>query len=427
LSVVTGLVVGLVPALLVSRRSIVQSLRASGSNVTQSPRVRQTLVVGQVAMTVVLLCGAGLLVRTMMALDRTNNGFDKHDVLTLQVALPPVRYTAERRTAFYREAVAALRGLPGVESAAAANSLAVIGTPRGGTGIHLLGTPDASMNDRPSAVIRVVTPGYFQTLRVPVLRGREFTEADDANPAPGFVVNEAFAKKVLAGIDPLTAKLSVWMERENPYLPVIGVVGNVSEGSVRDSPQPTVFYSHRRMAETGMTLFIRANRPAALAAPAAAAIHRLDPNVAVTKIQTFEGALAESLARERLNALVSGGFALSGLLVASLGLYGLLAFIVAERTREIGIRIALGANLRRLKGSVVGGGLRLVGIGAAVGVGGSLLLLRSFGTLLFGVTPYDVSTYAAVLTLLGAVAAAASYVPARRAARVEPLVALRHV
>jgi putative ABC transport system permease protein len=426
LSVVTGLVVGLVPALLVSRRSIVQSLRAGGSNVTQSPRVRQTLVVCQVAMTVVLLCGAGLLVRTMMALDRANNGFDKHDVLTMQVALPPVRYTAERRTAFYREAVAALRGLPGVESAAAANSLAVIGTPRGGTGIHLLGTPDASMNDRPSAVIRVVTPGYFRTLRVPVLRGREFTEADDANPAPGFVVNEAFAKKVLAGIDPLTAKLSVWMERENPYLPVIGVVGNVSEGSVRDSPQPTVFYSHRRMAEPGMTLFVRAKQPTALAAPAAAAIHRLDPNVAVTKIQTFEGALAESLARERLNALVSGGFALSGLLVASLGLYGLLAFIVAERTREIGIRIALGANLRRLKGSVVGGGLRLVGIGAAVGVGGSLLLLRSFGTLLFGVTPYDVSTYAAVLTLLGAVAAAASYVPARRAARVEPLVALRH-
>ena len=425
LSVLTGLVVGLVPAVLVARRSIVASLRAGGPNVTVSPRVRQTLVVCQVAMTVVLLCGAGLLVRTVIALSHVNNGFDKHGVLTMKVGLPGIRYTPERRTAFYREAVAALRALPGVESAAAANSLAVIGTPRGGTVFHRLGTPELPINDRPATVIRVVTPGYFRTLRIPVLRGREFTEADDANPAPGFIVNEAFAKAYLSDVDPLAAKLSVWMENENPHLPVIGVVGNVSEGSVRDNPQPTLFYSHRRMSETGMTLFVRTSQPEALAKPAVAALHAIDPNLAVTKIRTFESALAESLARERLSALVSGGFALSGLLLASLGLYGLLAFLVAERTREIGIRIALGAHLGRLTGSVVGGGLRLVAVGAAIGVVVSLLLLRSFGTLLFAVTPYDLSTYATVLALLGAVAVLASYIPARRAARVEPLVALR--
>jgi predicted permease len=312
-----------------------------------------------------------------------------------------------------------------VESAAAANSLAVIGTPRGGTVFHRLGTPELPMNDRPVAIIRVVTPGYFRTLRIPVLRGREFTEADDANPAPGFIVNEAFAKAFLSDVDPLGASLSVWMERENPHLPVIGVVGNVSEGSVRDNPQPTVFYSHRRMPESGMTLFVRTSQPEALTKPAVAALHEIDPTLAVTKIRTFESALAESLARERLSALVSGGFAVSGLLLASLGLYGLLAFLVAERTREIGIRIALGAHLGRLTVSVISGGLGLVAIGAAIGVGGSLVLLRSFGTLLFGVTPYDLSTYATVLALLGAVAAVASYMPARRAARVEPLVALR--
>jgi putative ABC transport system permease protein len=425
LSVVTGLVVGLVPAVLMARRSIVGSLRAGGSNATVSPRVRQTLVVCQVAMTVVLLCGAGLLVRTVIALSRVNNGFDKHGVLTMEVGLPGARYTPERRVAFYRDAVARLRALPGVESAAAANSLAVIGSPRGGTVFHRLGTPELPINDRPAAVIRVVTPGYFRTLRIPVLRGREFTEADDANPAPGFIVNEAFAKAYLSDGDPLAVSLSVWMEDENPHLPVIGVVGNVSEGSVRDNPQPTVFYSHRRMAETGMTLFVRTNQPEALTKPAVAALHDIDPNLAVTKIRTFESALGESLARERLSALVSGGFALSGLLLASLGIYGLLAFLVAERTREIGIRIALGAHLGRLTGSVVGGGLRLVAVGAAIGVGGSFLLLRSFGTLLFGVTPYDLSTYATVLALLGAVAVLASYIPARRAARVEPLVALR--
>lgn len=425
LSVLTGLVVGLVPAVLVARRSIGASLRASGSSVTQSPRVRQTLVVCQVAMTVVLLCGAGLLVQTVIALNGATNGFDEQGVLTMEIGLPGTRYTPERRAAFYREAVATLRALPGVASAAAANSLAVIGTPRGGTAFHRLGTPELPLNDRPVAVIRVVTPGYFRTLRIPVLRGREFTEADDANPAPGFIVNEAFAKTFLSEVDALGASLSVWMERENPHLPVIGVVGNVSEGSVRDNPQPTVFYSHRRMSESGMTLFVRTSQPDALTKPVVAALHDIDPNLAVTKIRTFESALAESLARERLNALVSGGFALSGLLLASLGLYGLLAFLVAERTREIGIRIALGAHLGRLTGSVISAGLRLVGIGAVIGVGGSLLVLRSFGTLLFGVTPYDLSTYATVLALFCAVAALASYLPARRAARVEPLVALR--
>jgi putative ABC transport system permease protein len=215
------------------------------------------------------------------------------------------------------------------------------------------------------------------------------------------------------------------MQEENPYLPIIGVVGNVSEGSVRDTPQPTVFYSHRQMPETAMTLFLRANRPEAIASPAVNAIHRADPNLAVTKIRTFEGALAESLARERLNALVSGSFALGGLFLASLGLYGLLTFLVAERTKEIGIRIALGAQLGRLTRSVIGDGLGLVAVGAGIGIVGSLLLLRPLETLLFGVAPNDLATYAIVLALLCAVAGLASYVPARRAARVEPLVALR--
>jgi putative ABC transport system permease protein len=424
-SVLTGIVVGLVPAMLAARRSVVPSLRAGGSNVTHAPRLRQILVIAQVAMTVVLLCGAGLLARTVIALNRVNAGFDKHGVLTMNVILPATRYTPERRIAFFRDAVAALRALPGVESAAAANSLAVIGSPRGGTSFHRIGTPELPMNDRPAAVIRVVTPGYFHTLRIPVLRGREFTDADAANPAAGFIVNEAFAKAFLSDVDPLTTAISVWMEDDNPHLPIIGVVGDVSEGSVRDEPRPTVFYSHRRMPETGMTLFARSNQPETLTNLAVDAIHAIDRNLAVTKVRTFETAMAESLARERLNALVSGSFAVSGLLLASLGLYGLLAFLVAERTKEIGIRIALGAHVGIVTAAVIGGGLRLVGVGAAIGIGVSVTLARLFGTLLYGVTPYDVSTYVAVLALLGTVAALASYIPARRAARVEPLVALR--
>jgi putative ABC transport system permease protein len=424
-STVTGIVVGLVPAVLAARRSIVTSLRAGGSNVTHAPRLRQVLVICQVAMTVVLLCGAGLLARTVIALNRANAGFDKHGLLTMNVILPPTRYTPERRVAFFRDAIAALRALPGVESAAAANSLAVIGSPRGGTTFHRLGTPELPMNDQPSAVVRVVTPGYFHTLRIPVLHGREFTDADAANPAAGFIVNEAFAKAFLSDVDPLTTAISVWMEDDNPHLPIIGVVGDVSEGSVRDEPRPTVFYSHGRMSEAGMTLFARSNHPEALTTVAVDAIHAIDRNLAVTKVRSFETAMAESLARERLNAVVSGSFAVSGLLLACLGLYGLLAFVVAERTKEIGIRIALGARVGTVTGSVIGGGLRLVGAGAAIGVGLAMMLARLFGTLLYGVKPDDASTYLVVLVLLGTVAALASYLPARRAARVEPLVALR--
>jgi len=425
LSALAGVVVGIVPAVLVANQSIVASIRSGGISVAHSPRIRQVLVVCQVSMTVVLLCGAGLLLRTMIALNATNNGFDKRDVLTMEVVLPPARYNPERRIAFYRETVDAIRNLPGVDAAAAANSLAVIGGPRGGSWFHRLGTPELPAPERPATLIRVVTPGYFRTLRIPVLRGREFTAADESSPTQSFVVNEAFVKQFLSDVDPLGESLTVWMQDKNPYLPIVGVVGDVSEGSVRDNAQPTVFYSHRQMSEIAMTLFVRTQQPGAVSSSVLALIRRVDSNLAVTKVQTLEGALADSVARERLNAMVSGAFALSGLLLASLGLYALLAVIVAERTKEIGIRIALGAQLGRLKRSVVGGGLRLVALGVVIGVGGSLLLLRSLGPLLFRVTPVDTTTYGVVLVLLCGVAAIASYVPARRAARVEPLVALR--
>lgn len=425
LSIVTGVLVGLVPAIIAARQSLAGALRSSGSSVTQSPRLRQGLVVCQVGMTVILLCGAGLLMQTLFALESANNGLDRHDVLTLEVGLPGARYPVEKRVLFYRSAVAALRALPGVESAAAANSLPVIGGPQGGTVFHRLGTPEVPINERPVTVVRVVTAGFFQALGTPVIRGREFGEADESVPLPGFIVNQAFVNTHLQGVDPLGVSLSVYMQQENPHAPIIGVVGDVPEGAVRSAAEPTVYYSHRQFSQANMTLFLRANRPAAQVASAVAALHRLDPSVAVSRIRTFDDAIAESLARDRLSALVSTAFALCALLLVSLGLYGLLSFMVTERTKELGIRIALGAHVGRLTRSVIAGGLWLVGIGSALGIAAAIVLLRWLGTLLFGVTPNDLLTYASVLAVLVAVAALASYIPARRAARVEPLVALR--
>ena len=424
LSVLTGLVAGLAPSVIVARRPIVESLHASSSRVTHSPRIRQLLVVGQVAMTVVLLCGAALLVRTVTALTSANHGFEQQGLLTMQVALPGTRYPIERQVAFQQELLTTIRELPGVDSAGAANSLPVIGAPRAGTRFHRYSTPVVPPTQMSSATIRVVTPGYFRTLRIPVLRGREFTHADDANLTPGFIVNQAFVERYLPNVDPLRESLMVRMRDENPYAPIIGVVGNVGEGSMRSAPRPTIFYSHSQLP-LGPTLFVRTDRPVAMAEAVTGVIHRMDPNLVIRNVRTFEEAVAESLAQERLTALVTGAFAVSGLLLASLGLYALLAFMVGERTREIGLRIALGANGSELTWSVVRDGLRLASIGALAGVVLSLVVLPSFGTLLFGVTPTDTTTYAVVLTLLAAVAGLASYVPARRAARVEPLTALR--
>jgi putative ABC transport system permease protein len=425
LSLATGGIAGLASTLLFARRSMADALRARGSKAGHAPRVRQALVVLQVAMTVVLLCGAGVLVRTLIALDRAPRGFDAQDVLTMRLAISPARYPDERPRDFYRDALTRLRALPGVESAAVAASLPMVGSPRGGTSFHELGTPERPASERPSTVVRMVGPGYFRTLRIPVLRGREFTDVDNESPMGGFIVNETFARTYLSGREPLTTSISVRMMEENPHLPIIGVVGDISEGSVRIAPKPTVFYSHGRMPWATMTLFVRGRQPESVVKPITAALRDLDPTLVVSSVRTIESALAESLARERLSALISTSFGVGGLLLAALGLYGLLAYLVAERTKDIGIRIALGAPLTRITGSVVTGGLLLVALGAAIGIVGSLLLLRPLGTLLFGVTPYDIPTYAVVVLLLGAIAALACYLPARRASRIEPLTALR--
>jgi putative ABC transport system permease protein len=425
LSVVTGFIFGAGPAFAATRNSLSEALREGGRSLTRSARLRQGLLITQVAMTVLLLCGAGLLLRSFAALNGVRTGVDAPDVLTMQVSLPAARYNRNQQVAFAQGAIERLRGLPGVEAAGAARSIPVMG-PTAGTGVHIQGTQDVAMNERPMARVRSATPGYFATLGIPVVRGRDFNDGDlKENAEPVFIVNDAFARTHLAGRDPLETTIKVFMSSDNPYARIIGVVADVNEGSIRNAAAPTVFYNLRQLTYSGITLFVRGREPSSLMKTAAQAIRDLDPNLPVTQVRTLQQAFGLSIARERLNAIVSGAFALTAMLLASLGLYGLLAFLVAERTREIGIRIALGAKASSVLRMVMHHGLRLVLCGAVLGLATALAVSRWIRSLLFGITPYDPLTFAAVIALLVAVSALAAFVPARRATKVDPAITLR--
>jgi predicted permease len=424
LSVITGVVVGLAPALPSLRFSIAEHLRNGGRSVTASLRLRQVLIVSQVAMTVVLLCGAGLLVRTLAALHRDPIGVDAKGVWSMRLELPTSRYQPAQMNAFFRQLTERLASLPGVQSASAARDIPVSTQRLSGTSFRILGQPESPVNDRPTTRVRVVTPDYFRTLGIPLLKGRDFTHEDRVGVPLVYVVNEAFVKKHFPNQDPLSASISVTMQ-DLSFGQIIGVVGDVKEGTLRGVPEPTVFYNYRQLLSAGLTFFVRSSRGSELAREVAQVVREMDPNLPLIEVRMLEDAFAESLARERLNAVVSGVFALCALLVASLGLYGLLAFTVAERANEIGIRMAVGARAQQVLRMVVGQGLALVTLGAALGLIAAFATSRFLESLLFGITPHDALTFCSVTALLAVVSFIAAVIPARRAARVDPIVVLR--
>jgi putative ABC transport system permease protein len=425
ISLLTGLIFGLAPAITATRGSLATYLHGVGRSITHSARIRQGLVIAQVTMTVILLCGAGLLVRSFAALNSISTGVDANQVMTMQITMPAPRYDRNQQVELVSRIIERLETLPGVQSAGATRSLPVIG-PTAGTGVHFKGTPDVAMSDRPMARIRMATPGYFKTVGTPIVSGHEFTWDDQRpNAELVFVVNQAFVKAYLPGKDPLATSMRVWMGTENPFGRIVGVAADVLEGSLRGGAVPTVFYNQRQLSYSGMTLFVRTNRPSTIAREAVQVIHDIDRDVPVTQVRTLRDAFGQSIAQDRLNAGVSGAFAVTALLLASFGLYGLLAFLVAERTREIGIRMALGAEAATLVQMVMNHGLSLVAAGGLLGLIGAFAISRFIKTLLFEVSSYDPTTFVAVTLLLILVGALAAFLPAYRAATVNPIVALR--
>jgi putative ABC transport system permease protein len=428
LSILTGVFFGLAPALVTSRAGLIRGLRESSrSGIGTGGSLRSWFVGAEVAFSVILLVGATLLFRSLVGLQSVNPGLDATNVLSFRVSLPNARYReAPRRTQFFAKAIDEISQLPGVRSAGAVSYLDFNGIVAG-TSVRIAGRPEPKPGEELVANIRTVMPGYFKSLGIPLKSGRDFTAADNDPATPyRFIVNEAFVRSYLRGQEPLGTQISAAMDNKNPFGEIIGVAGDVYDGALDKPARATVYYIHSHLPYTSMTFVVRAaGNPLTLTDPVRRIIRGLDSAQPVADIRSMESIVAETFSRQRFSAFLLSGFSLTSLLLAAIGIYGVLAYSVTERTREIGVRVALGAQPGRIVTLIVGTGARVVVAGAIAGIAGALALSGLLKGLLFGVGPRDTGTFVLVPLVLLAVALVAAYVPARRAARLEPMEALR--
>jgi putative ABC transport system permease protein len=373
-----------------------------------------------------LLAGASLLFRTLVKLQHTDPGLSAHNLLTFRFSLPTARYRAPvERTALFAKAIERIEHLPGVQSVSAVSYLPFDGL-SARTGVNVAGKP-ARPGELPSATVRTIMPRYFATMKIPLLRGRDFTAVDNTPEAPmRFIVNDAFVRANYPGEEPLGKAISVRMDTTNPMGEIIGVVADVQEDSVGKDPTPTVYYNHAHLVYSAMVVLVRTTGdPMSAVAPVRRIMHELDPAQPVADVRRMETVLGATYGRERFSAILMGGFSLSALLLAAIGIYGVLAYSVAERTREIGVRLAMGAQPGRIVAMVLGDGGRLVVIGFAIGMAGALAVSKFMADMLFNTPPRDPVSFTLAPLMLLMVGLVASWVPARRAARLDPIQALR--
>jgi putative ABC transport system permease protein len=427
LSVLTGLLFGLAPALVTLRLDLMSALRGDSRAGSAGVGVRSWLVGAEVAMSVILVAGALLLFRSLVGLETVNPGFQPSGLLTFRVTLPPARYATPRlRTQFFARAIEQLAHLPGVRAVSAASCVPFSGG-CAGTSVNIEGRPPAKPGEEISASIQTVMPGYFHTLGIPLASGRDFNEFDNSDTAPyRFIVNEAFARRYMRGEQPLGKRINVAMEMGNPFGEIIGVAADARELSLDREPVPTVYYIHSHLSYPRMIFLVRTDaKPMALAEPARRVIQRLDPAEPLAAVRTMEDVMGDNFARQRFSAWLLAGFAAIALILAGIGIYGILAYSVTARTREFGVRAALGADSGRIIALVLKSGARPVIGGLAIGVAGAFGLAGLLKSLLFGIGPHDPATFGVVPLLLAAIALVASFLPARRAARLDPMEALR--
>jgi putative ABC transport system permease protein len=430
-SLLTALLFGMIPALQATKTDLNESLKEGGRASTDGPRrrrIRSLLVVLEIALSLVLLIGAGLVVRSFARLQQVDPGFNVENLLTMTINLSPARYRTGEQVADAGERILSnLRSQPGVESASAATAL-----PLGAGGFYLgrvfliEGHPEPPAAPDHPAQWNVITPTYFETLRIPVIKGRVFTERDTATSTPVIVINETLARTMFPGEDPIGKRIRSWRD-ENKLREIVGIVKDVRYFGRDDELRGLVFVPHRQDSWRALVLAIRTTGdPSSMAEPARDQIWAIDKDMAIADVLTMEKALDDSVAPARFQMMLLGLFGLLALTLAAVGIYGMLSYSVAQRSHEIGVRMALGARSGDVLKMVVRQGMTLTFIGVGIGLIGSFAVTRLMSSLLYEISALDPWTFSIISLMLVAVAFFASYIPARRATRVDPMVALRY-
>ncbi len=430
LTLLTGIIFGLVPAVEATRFDLNDSLKEGGKNIgggSRTQRLRSLFVVTQVALALVLLVGAGLFMKSLSRLRSVDPGFNSKNLLTMRVNLPERKYDTDPKVLdFFSRALEQLRAIPGVESAGAINSLPFNG-PHSGTRIQIEGEPVRPPGQELHTGICVTDLNYFQAMQIPLKRGRLFTEQEAREMRHVVVVNEEFVRTNLPGQDPLGKRVTINMKDEDVPTEIIGVVGDTKHLGLDSENEEMAYWPHPELVYSSMTMVIRTKGEATSIAPAAREVIRnIDPEQPIGEVNTMEGLLATSVARSRFNTVLLGVFSLVALVMAAVGIYGVMSYSVQQRTHEIGLRMALGAQQGDVLRLVIKQGIILGLIGVGTGLLVSFGLTRLIVSLLFEVPATDPRTFAAVATGLFLITVIACYIPARRATKVDPLVALRY-
>ena len=432
LAIVSTLAFGLVPALQVSRPNVSDALQQGSKGSTggvHGTRVRALLVVSQVSLSLLLLAGAGLLIKSFFNLRATSPGFDPSRLLVIEQVVPRVKYSEEdQQRRFYDQLFPKLAEIPGVEAVGGANPLPFSGNDSGSS-FYIAGQPPIAPGNRPDASHLSVTPGYFKAMRIPLRNGRDFDQRDTDKSPFVVMVNETFARRFLPNVNPI-GQVVVLDRGDQGELPmeVVGVVGDTKHEELGEIPRPEFYqpfqqYPNRRL---WITLRLTSANLAGVDTAVRRVVQGIDPDVFVPQLTPMTSLLAQRLAQPRFNMMLLGIFATVAMLLAAIGIYGVIAYSVTQRTREIGIRMALGAQRTQMLGMVLRQSLTVVTIGLVIGLLAAFAATRLLASLLYGVGANDILTYATVVLLLSAAALLASYIPARRAMRVDPMVALRY-
>jgi putative ABC transport system permease protein len=430
-SLLTGVVFGLVPALQASKPDLNDSLKESGRGSTSGKsamRIRSLLVVSEIALSLVLLVGAGLLIRSFMRLQQFDLGFNPDNLLTMRIQLPGSKYREGKQVAsFYQQLLERLGTVPGVHSVGAISDIFLTDTPNS-TGFAIEGRPVAVGAEAIEVPLDSVSPSYFRVMGIPLLSGREFDDRDVDGATPVAIINETFLRRFFPGEDPI-GKRYVYggPDPQNPWITIVGVVGDMRRTGFDRPVRPETFLPEAQATANALTIVARtANDPASFATALRNEVWAIDKDQSVYDIKTMHETLSEMRSQRRFNMLLFGIFAAVALTLAAVGIYGVISYSVTQRTHEIGIRIALGAEKSDVLGLIVGQAMTLAGIGITIGIAGSLMFTRLMSGLLYGVSATDPATFGVIAVLLAGVALLACYIPARRAAKVDPMVALRY-